>query len=148
MTSGVQKEMDTKSLLKALNDLKAVGHIAQITLLNNTPSDWDAIVIAAGVKFFYQDGTDFTDGPREVNLSAGATATFMSNKPNGCVQGFALAATVQVGNESPQNITFADTTKPDECLIHETVALGPKSVVRQADELRSRADRIELRKVG
>ena len=106
---------------------QATGYIAQVTVVNNCPSSWGVVIAAAGVKFFYRDGTDYTDGPRAINLSSGQSATFTSNDSSKCVFQFFLAMTVTVPNEPPQNMTNQDGVPDGQCLVHESVTLGPKS---------------------
>lgn len=119
-------------LVKALADVRIQNGTCQITLANNTPSSWGVTIVAAGVKFFYRNGTEYTDGPRNINLGSGGTATFISDDPDGCVFGIFVAMTVHVQGEGTQNMTYQDGVPDGECLLHMTVALGPASSVSEA----------------
>lgn len=118
----------SKELIAGVETLaKTAGYTAQVTVINNCPSSWGIVIAAAGVKFFYRDGTDYTDGPRVINLSSGQSATFTSNDSNKCVYQFFLAMTVTAPNQPPQNMTEQDGVPDGQCLVHESVTLGPKS---------------------
>ncbi|MBK9374272.1 MAG: hypothetical protein IPN03_11215 [Holophagales bacterium] len=108
------------------------GYQAQITLINNCPSSWGVVIVSAGVKFFYRSGADYTDGPRNVHLSSGQSATFVSNDPNQCVFQYFLAAVVTVPNEPPKTLTNQDGVGPGECVVHCSLVLGPKQSVGEA----------------
>src|SRR5215469_4473928 len=118
--------------------------VCQITLLNGCPADWNVVIVAAGVKFFYAQGGDFTDGPRDVNLYSGQSATFVSGDPAECVQGYALAATVATP-DGAQNMPYTDSAPQGQCLIHETVTLGPQRSVPVSDK-RNIGSVLEIRK--
>ena len=122
--------MMVEDLLASLTTTTSQGN-CQITLHNNTPAHWGVLIIKAGVKFFYRDGSDYTDGPRDVSLTTGQTATFISDDPKKCVFGFFVGMVVHTrGEREPATFTFQDQVeKPDECLIHETVALAPEKSV-------------------
>ncbi|HTV54285.1 MAG TPA: hypothetical protein VMI06_05155 [Terriglobia bacterium] len=141
----------SEKLLKDLNSLKPRSrdsYTCQITLINNCPSDWDVTILAAGVKFFYRDNTDYTDGPRNIDLRTGGSATFVSNSSEECTAQFFLAMTVQAGSEPPQNMTYQNGVPQDQCLLHESVILGPKSSVSESAHKakKSIVDFLELRR--
>ena len=125
MSDLAAKAAELTSGLKQL--AQAAGYVAQVTIINNCPPAWGVVIAAGGVKFFYRDGSDYTDGPRAINLSSGQSATFTSNDPNKCVGQFFAAMTVVVPNEPAQNMTNQDGVPEGQCLIHESVILGPKS---------------------
>ena len=131
------KTIDADSLLAQLETLRpaqaARGYQCQITLINNCPPAWGVVIVAAGVKFFYRDGSDYTDGPRNVNLSSGQSATFVSDDAQKCVYQYFLAMTVTVPGEGAQNMTNQGSAGEGECLIHTSVTLGPKSAIAQND---------------
>jgi hypothetical protein len=141
----MSKRLDAKELIRAL-DVSVLATTCQITLANNCPSGWRVVIIAAGVKFFYDDGSDTTDGPRSVMLQSGQTATFVG-KSAGCVQQFVLAMTVKAGDEDPQTMTYQDGVDPQHCLTHMTVALGPKSMIKKGARVENLAEQLELTKV-
>jgi hypothetical protein len=140
-SAGTFQKEEQKDVGTALQDLsKKLGKgpqilngQAQITLLNNTPPAWKVTIVAGGVKFFYSDNSDYTDGPRSLGLGAGGSATFISNDASKCVKQFFLAMTVVAEGQAPANMTFQDGVGPGECLLHETVVLGPKSAVSEKD---------------
>ena len=124
-----QKKMNADDLLKELGKVHPRNGTCQITMVNNTPADWGAVIVAAGCKFFYSDGTDYIDGPIGMSVGSGGAYTFVSDKPDGCVQGFTLAATVSVPNQGDQTVTASDSCTPDECILHETEVLGQQATV-------------------
>lgn len=111
---------------------KAAGYQCQITIVNNCPPSWGVVIVSAGVKFFYRDGTDYTDGPRNINLGSGGTATFVSNDASKCVYQYFLAMVVQVPNQGSQTFTDQGGVEEGKCLIHTSVTLGPKESVAAA----------------
>lgn len=105
----------------------ASGYVAQITIINNCPPAWGVVINSAGVKFFYRDGSDYTDGPRTINLSSGQSATFTSNDGNQCVFQFFAAMVVTIPNEGSKTFTNQDAAAEGQCLVHESVILGPQN---------------------
>lgn len=134
-----------QELLEALKNLEIAvdSNVCQITISNNCPAGWGVVIIAAGVRYFYVDQSSSIDGPRPVLLSAGQTATFMSQ--NKCVQSFTAALTARIPGEGDKNFTSSDSAPQNQCLLHTTVALGPKSTI-SVDEFNaaSRSLMIEL----
>lgn len=116
--------LESQDLLDALEKIHPLNGTCQITILNGTPPDWRVSIAAAGIKFFYSDGTDYTDGPRPINLGPNQTATFQSNKSNGCVVGYFAAVTIVVDGQSDTK-TDNYTEEPNKCLAHATIRLGP-----------------------
>jgi hypothetical protein len=96
------------------------SYTCEITVENDCPSDWDVNIIAAGCKFFYSDGTDYTDPARQIDLHSGGTATFISNSSTKCVMQFVLAMTVQARSDPAQNMVYQDGAAAGQCLLHET----------------------------
>lgn len=141
----MSKLLQADDLLNSLSNIHTLNGTAQITLLNNCPPKWNVVILVAGIKFFYSDGTDYTDGPRSVMLSSGQSATFMSNDPEGCVQNYFVAMTVKAGNEEPKNMTYQDGVGPDECLLHTTLVLGPKNVRAKGSRTSRVSDLLELK---
>jgi len=127
MSSDVIANDLVKLVEELANRSLAGGSQAQITLINNCPSSWNVTIVSAGVKFFYRDGSDYTDGPRTINLTSGQSATFVSNDPEQCVYQFFLAMVVYIPKEGTKTLTFQDGVPEGECLIHESVILGPKA---------------------
>ena len=119
----------------------------QITVTNACPAEWGVIVLVAGCKFFFSDGTEYTDGPRTLDLAAGQSATFVSNRPESCVHQFFLALSVKAGDEPAQAMTEQDGVPDGQCVLHESVTLLPKRRV-STDVLARRdiAGMIELRR--
>jgi len=140
----------SQDLLKALDlDLQVRNGQCVITIQNSCPPDWKVIILVAGVKFFYVDGTDFIDGPRQVMLTSGQAALFRSNKPDGCVQSIFCALKVKAGDEEPATFTYDDAVEPGKCLLRMTVSLGPKNQIEQKDLASdSIAPRLEVRRIA
>jgi len=119
------------------NELVSQLNSVPVTILNGTAvcqigntcfPEWNVVIAAAGVNFYYDDGTSDVDGPRPVNLHAGQRANFSSKKPNGCVKRMFVALTVVVPNEPAQNMTTnIDDVGPNECMSSRGVAVGPKN---------------------
>jgi hypothetical protein len=129
--------IDASDLLKQLTEVVILNGTCQITLINATPPAWGAVIVSGGVKFFYRDGTDFIDGPKPLSLGSGQSATFVSDKPDGCVFQFFIAFNVRIGG-SQQTFTNQDGVGPGECLAHESVTLEPKPITEERN-LQSKA---------
>src|SRR5713101_2193633 len=99
-----RNKLNAGDLLKALDCMRVLNGMCRIALLNKTPAEWSVTILAAGVKFHYRDGSTYQDGPRQVNLGAGALTRFNSDKPDGCVDSYFVATTVKAANE-PNPIT-------------------------------------------
>ena len=130
--------LDVKDLLEQLQKLQAPkAGACQITVINGTPPDWGVVIVAGGTKFFYRDGSDYTDGPRPLNVGAGQSATFVSNDPAKCVFQFFNAINVAIPGQPQQTFTSQDGVGPGECLYHESLTLGPKPTIAESS-LKSR----------
>jgi hypothetical protein len=119
----------------------------QITVTNECPADWGVVIVVGGCKFFYSDASDYSHAPKEIDLLAGQSAVFITDKPAGCVHQFFLALSVKAGDEPARPMTYQDGVPEGECLLHETITLGPKQ--RVAAEALNRRDvfsLIELRR--
>jgi hypothetical protein len=130
-------KLDTSDLLEKLAKVIILNGTCQITLVNATPPNWGVVIVSGGVKFFYRDGTDFTDGPKTLSLGFGQSAIFASDEPDGCVFEFCIAFNVRIGGDQ-QTFTHQDGVGHEGCLQHESVTLGPKAVT-EARNLKSRA---------
>jgi hypothetical protein len=124
------EDMQDPDLLRALTSIpvQIMNGIAVCQVGNTTFPEWGVVVAAAGVNFYYDDGTSDVDGPRSVNLYAGQRANFSSKKANGCVKRMYVAMTVVIPGEPAQTLT-ADITDvgPKECMSSRGVAVGPKN---------------------
>jgi len=119
----------------------------QITVTNACPAEWGVVILVGGCKFFFNDDTEYTDGPKAVDLRAGESAVFMTNRPEECVHQFFLALSVKAGDEPAQSLIEQDGVPEGQCLLHETITLGPKR--RAAADALGRRDiysLIELRR--
>lgn len=125
-------ELETTSLMQQLEKMQSLQGTCQITLVNACPPEWGVVIVAGGTKFFYRDGTDFTDGPRPLNISAGQSATFMSNQPDECVFQFFIAFNVVVQGQQ-QTFTNQDGVPAGQCLLHESVTLAPKPFATEGE---------------
>ncbi|WP_370977008.1 hypothetical protein [Enterobacter ludwigii] len=120
--------MKDDELLNALSAVIMNGY-AGCQIGNTCYPEWGVIIAAAGVNFYYDDGSSDVDGPRPVNLSAGQRANFYSKKPKGCVQRMFVAVTVVAPGEPAKNYTANITDcPPNECMSSRGVAIGPKNV--------------------
>ena len=99
------------------------------------------VVAAAGVNFYYDDGTSDVDGPRPVNLYANQRANFSSKTPDGCVKRMYVAMTVVIPNEPAKTLTANITdVGPNECMSSRGVAVGPKNSFTKGQSLSDRLD--------
>jgi len=91
--------------------------------------------LVGGCKFFFSDDTEYTDGPKALDLRSGESATFITNKPEECVHQFFLALSVKAGDEPAQSLTEQDGVPEGQCLLHER----PSRLARSNASLRMRS---------
>lgn len=90
-----------------------------VTIRNSTTPEREAVIVAAGVHFFYsdKDGNDEGDylaGPVRVELAAGAAAPFKSSDPRRNVTKLVVGVKVRFGDqEAPTTKTFNFTKQVD-----------------------------------
>jgi hypothetical protein len=68
-----------------------------------------------------------------MHLGSGATYTFLSNDPKKCVTHILLSTNAQAGNEPPQTFQNPYQAPPNQCIIHDTVSLGPKPSISASE---------------
>jgi hypothetical protein len=141
--------LETRDLVEKLQDKqfqpsgKTVAGLCYVTLTNQCPPEWGVVIVSGGVKFFNDDGTDYTDGPKPLNVPSGHSTTFVSKDPNKCVHQYFLAINVRVGNEQ-QSMTHQDGVEPGECMLHVTLTLGPTKSVRKDFLKKDKGNLIEV----
>jgi len=91
--------------------VKSVPDAATVTLENNTPPDWGAVVVRAGCQFVYKDGTSYLDGPKDVYVPSGQSITLRADQKK-CVKVHRLGAVVRVPNQNDQPVGI-EQTAPD-----------------------------------
>jgi hypothetical protein len=78
-------EKNVADLLGKLS-AKPLNGICEFVLKNAKPPDWKLVITQGGAKFFYSDGTDYTDGPKPLSLQSGDSYSFYSNDDKKCVK--------------------------------------------------------------
>ncbi len=116
-----------------------------IKIENATPSGWNATVVGAGTKFFFQDENgniiDEEIVKRELNLRTGDSADYCSSK-SGCVSQTVTAIAVFMDGEEA-TFTAREQVGQTECLRHIPYVLAPKNIsLRGLDKMKT----LELRK--
>ncbi len=132
--SAAKTQHEASDLLEKLRAIRPRSRAGtcQITMANALPPDLNAVIVAGVCKFSYSDGTDYTDGPIGMNVPSRGSYTFVSDKPNGCVQSFILAAEVEIPNQPAQYGQGGDSCTPDQCIIQETLLLEQQATVSKA----------------
>lgn len=123
--------IDTSDLLNA--EPRVLNGTCTLTLENSVPAGWNAVIIEAGAKFFYIDGSSFIDGPRKMSVPTGGRAVFRSNKPDGCVSTIFLTCLVSVNGGTPQRVDYTEPSQPGNCWIEVGVRIGPKNSISHED---------------
>ena len=138
----------TRELIERAGRLrKRSTAFCQITVTNACPPEWGVVILVGGCKFFFSDDSDYTDGPKALDLRSGESATFVSNRPEDCVHQFFLALSVKAGDEPAQALTDQHGVPDGHCVLHETLAVGPKRhVTSEALARRDIYSLIELRR--
>lgn len=123
--------LDIQNLLNA--PPRVLNGTCTLTLENALPAGYAAVIVEAGAKFFYLDGTSFVDGPRKISVPSGSRVTFRSNKPDGCVSTIFVTCLVSVAGGAPQRVDYSEPSEPGNCWITVDVKLGPKAAIAHAD---------------
>ncbi|MEO9903964.1 hypothetical protein [Nisaea sp.] len=124
---------DAEDLLEALRKRAFLSEEkAKLVLTNNAPAKWNTMIVAAGVKFFFRDGTNFTDGPRELQLPTGDRTVFSGNDPRGCVFQYVVATLVIVDDDIPEIITYRDGMAPGQCMQRATISLQLPTTISES----------------
>jgi hypothetical protein len=124
---------DGKERLVERLKAKVLNGTCAFVLCNDTPEDWDVVVVEGGAKFFYSDSTDDTDGPKPLNLPTGACYSFFSGDSSKCVKQVFLAINVTVPGEGPQTMTYQTEMAPDgQCWVQQGVTLGQTDSINEA----------------
>jgi hypothetical protein len=119
--------------------MKLLNGVCTFVLANETPPEWEVTVIEGGAKFFNSDGTDYTDGPKALNVPSASSYTFASADPSKCVLQIFLAINVSVPGEAPQTMVYQTEMAPEgECWISQGVTLGQANAVAEGELTSSR----------
>jgi hypothetical protein len=90
-------------------------------------------IVGGGVKFFWLDGTSYTDGPREINIYPGHEDTFYSNDKGCCVAivcSFVATSPYLPGGKQ-QYVDKLERKKATDCIVSAEFGLSPKQQVSQ-----------------
>lgn len=135
--------------IATLNDL--IDHVAAdaseactVTVENNTPDGWSAVIVKIGCQFIYKDGSTFLDGPKDAYITARQSYTITANKKD-CVKGIRLALVIRVPNQPDQPVGNEDAAPSNQCFAHPDYSLIPRQLVAEA-ELGTPISRFELLK--
>lgn len=116
--------------------------VCRVTVLNNTHPADNAVIVAAGTRYFFRGGKDETVGPYTLNLHGQESYTFSSTDSNGCVIRYFFALTCTIDGR-PQNITFdwpaqdphPPNLEPNKCVIQGGFSIGVRSAVAPGEPL-------------
>ncbi|TAU37813.1 hypothetical protein ELI44_32930 (plasmid) [Rhizobium ruizarguesonis] len=102
----------------------------EFILLNDTPPEYRVRIVQGGAKFFNHDGTDFTDGPHNLNLDSGQQYSFYSNDSSQCVVQVFLAIEVNIPDEGDKTFTYTTEKAPEgRCKLRAGIKLGQQNTV-------------------
>jgi hypothetical protein len=138
-------ELEVADLIERMS-VRVLNGTCTFIIANNTPPEWRVRITDGGCKFFYSDGTDDTDGPRNLMLDSGMSANFYSQDSTKCVKQCFLAINVSVPDEGTQPMTYTSEMAPkDQCWTQNGVELGQKLSVAEVDLSKSgKAHRLGL----
>lgn len=100
------------------------GTVCIVQIVNECKPEWNVNIVAVGCKFFFSDGTDFQDGPIQVNVSAGGDTSLRTNDPTKCVIKVFITITAQQSGQSPQNYAGQKDPPPGQCLYEFQARFG------------------------
>ena len=127
-----QRNLNADDLVAQLTQANRKSLLCQVTITNETPPEWGVRIGEMGVKFFYRDGTDYTDGPRMINIESGKSAIFRSHDRNRCVHGVFVVARVHIPNEKPEEFIYTyQEVDEKKCIVHLPLTFGEKTSVSQ-----------------
>ncbi|MBG0792267.1 hypothetical protein IYY11_02130 [Methylocystis sp. H62] len=98
--------------------------IADITIRNGTPPEWNAVIIGAACDFFYRDGTTSQDDKQGLNIPSGSGEAHCYSRDN-CVGSYKIVIAVRVSN----TVKLVEATygvEEGKCITGDTVTLGKK----------------------
>lgn len=117
-------------LIKATQEVQILnGHCVVVVELGRVGIN--AMIASAGVKFFYSDGTDYTDGPRNVNIPEGGNAAFYSDDGAKCVKQWYCVMVATAPNYKPYTFETRDAANEGECIISAVTGLDPKLTISE-----------------
>jgi hypothetical protein len=114
---------------------KPLNGICEFVLKNGTPPEWGVVITQGGAKFFYSDGTDYTDGPKSLNLRSGDSYSFYSDDASKCVKQVFLAINVYVPGEGEQTEQGStEMAEEGKCWTRLGLELGKRDIISE-DEI-------------
>jgi hypothetical protein len=103
----------------------APGEACTVTLENNTPPAWNAVIVYVACQFIYRDGTYDIDERPNSFITSGQGITLNADKKD-CVKTLRLGAKVRVPNQPDVPVGNEDTAPDNKCFAHPVYSLIPQ----------------------
>ena len=127
---------ESKSLLGVAGgkaDAQLFGLRCRVYAANNAPSEWDIVIIGAGVEFIFREGGSETDGNPNLNIQSGQSQQVGDSDPAKCVRkmkGLLRYRRNRTGDEGVLE-GESDDVPGGECAAEWTMSIGPALTVKQ-----------------
>jgi hypothetical protein len=108
------------------------GYPCIVQIHNQTPPEWQASLVGAATKFFYQnpdgspEGEPYTDTDLNVNIPSGGSLANRSDFPDRCVRRADTIIWVKVPDQPPAQFGQSEEVQPGVCLRSKEYILAPK----------------------
>ena len=127
-------EAEEKLLYQMKTEFRILTGRCEVVVCNGTPPEWNVTILEAGVKFFYRDETDDTDGPRLIHLAPKNCTSFYSGSSDKCVKQVYAVLKVRVQGQPKDGLyEWRDGVPEGECLKKTEIMLKPKSSILESE---------------
>jgi|GEM_PF-6407216 len=106
-----------------------LSQLCTVSLQHRLPCEWGVVVVNGGVKFFYDGGGDFIDGPYSLNLTCGQDTYFRNNDTSKCVKQVQIFITVVFPGQPGQPFGQAQVCPAGQCILQGGFVLRPKATI-------------------
>ncbi len=131
-----------EEFVEELNHRLLAGYPCIVTIYNQTPAAWQASIVAAATKFFYQNpdgspqGEPYTDYESNINIVSGQSVSLRSDFPDRCVKRADTVIYVKVPGKDPVPYAGSEEVAAGQCLTSKNYYLRPTKMVAY-DQLKS-----------
>ena len=114
-------------------DVELFGLRCRVYAKNSAPSEWDIVIIGAGVEFFFRQGGSETEGNPNLNVQSGQSQQFADSDPAKCVRkmkGLLRYRRNRTGDEGVLE-GESDEVPNGQCAAEWTMEIAPALTVRE-----------------
>ncbi len=127
---------NSKNLLEAAGGKDGAGAFGlrcKVYAKNSTPSDWNVVIVGAGVEFIYKDGDTEKDGASDLNVKSGQEQQFSESDPAKCVKKLKGLLRYKFINSGDEGISEdeSDDVPSGQCAAGWVMEIEPALTVRE-----------------